>query len=173
MPATNDAKPLDSRRTDEAPVDALTLLETDHAAVQVMFDRFENQKNSSASLKTLRPLAEEILHALRVHAQIEEEIFYPAVREACDDCADLLDEAEVDHAEVKHLIAAIEQDPDSFDDRIHVLAEDVEDHVDEEQHKLFPMVRGTNLDLNALGKQLAMRKKELMSIPPAKKPATA
>ena len=165
MPEANDAKPFGSRPPDEARGDALALLESDHAFVQAMFERFENEKDR-ATPPELRALAAAICRALTVHARIEEEIFYPAVREACDDCADLLDEAELEHADAKDLIAEIEHDTEGFVPRVTLLKERTAHHVEEEQDELFPKVRVTKLDLDALGKQLEVRKKELMSAPP-------
>jgi len=100
---------------------------------------------------------------LRVHAQIEEELFYPAARKATKD-NDLLDEATVEHAGAKVLIAEIEaMQPGMplYDAKITVLGEQIQHHVKEEENELFPKVREAHLDLKALGKQMAERKAEL------------
>ncbi len=98
-----------------------------------------------------------------VHAQIEEEIFYPAAYEALDD-DDLLDEAEVEHASAKYLIAQIEASSPSeplFDAKVKVLGEYVDHHVQEEEKEMFPECRASDMDLKALGEQLRARKKEI------------
>jgi len=143
--------------------DALKLLETDHAAIQTLFDKFENQKERSTPAQ-LQQLAAEICNEIVVHAQIEEEIFYPAVREACEDCVDLLNQAKIDHSVAKQVIAKIEQcsDADDLAARVNVLAENIAHHVNEEQNELFPKVREAELDLHALGKKLDARKMDLM-----------
>jgi len=102
-----------------------------------------------------------------VHAQIEEEIFYPAAREASiRDGEDLLDEAEVEHGSLKQLVAAIESNsPESdelFDARVKVLGEYVKHHVKEEENELFPRARKSDMDLEEVGARLAARKDELM-----------
>jgi hypothetical protein len=102
-----------------------------------------------------------------VHAQIEEEIFYPAAYEALDeDGNDLLDDAEVEHATCKALIAEIEAmkvgEP-LLDAKVKVLGEYVKHHVEEEETELFPECKDAKMDLKALGEQLAIRKKELMA----------
>lgn len=102
---------------------------------------------------------------LTVHATIEEEIFYPAAYEALDD-DDLLDEAEVEHASAKALIAEIEASQVGeplFDAKVTVLGEYIDHHVQEEEKELFPECRASGMDLKALGEQLAARKAELMA----------
>lgn len=140
---------------------ALTLLRADHTEVQDLFDKYE--KTRSADRKAA--LAEQICNELTVHAQIEEEIFYPAVREAIRD-TDLLDEAEVEHAGAKSLIAQIEGGSPAdelFDAKVKVLGEYVKHHVKEEQNELFPKVRKTRLDLEEIGARLLERKQALMA----------
>jgi hemerythrin-like domain-containing protein len=100
-----------------------------------------------------------------VHAQIEEEIFYPAAREAMKD-QDLLDEAEVEHASAKELIAQIEAmqaGQELFDARVTVLGEYIRHHVKEEQNEIFPKLKKADIDLKGLGAQLAERKQALMN----------
>ena len=140
--------------------DALALLKADHDLVQDLFYRFEKARTD----KQKASLAEQICSELTVHAQIEEEIFYPAVREALDE-DDLMDEAEVEHASAKDLIAQLgDSDPedDLFDAKVKVLGEYIKHHVKEEQNEMFPQVRKTKLDLRELGERLQMRKEELM-----------
>ena len=108
-------------------------------------------------------LATEICRWLTVHATIEEELFYPAAREAEVD-ADLLDEAEVEHASAKELIAQIEAmspDDDLYDAKVTVLGEYIDHHVKEEEGELFPKCRKSDMDLEGLGEALAARKQEL------------
>jgi hemerythrin superfamily protein len=153
-----------SRRTTRSaakPEDAIKLLKSDHQQVKQWFDDFEKTDDDAKKQK----LARDICQALTVHAQIEEDIFYPAARDAdVDD--DLLDEANVEHASAKHLIAQIESmdtgDP-LFDATVRVLGEYVKHHVAEEENELFPECRESNMDLAALGKKLADRKAELMA----------
>ncbi|MGJ0532316.1 hemerythrin domain-containing protein [Methylocystis sp.] len=109
-------------------------------------------------------LARKICAALTVHAKIEEEIFYPALRKSIDD-DELLDEAEVEHASAKQLIAEIRSmSPKDhlFDAKVKVLGEYVMHHVQEEEQEMFPEARKSEVDLDALGIKLSKRKAELM-----------
>jgi len=142
-----------------APPDVLALLKADHDLVQGLFDKFDKAQTD----KQKAALAEQICTELTIHAQIEEEIFYPAVRDAIDE-DDLMDEANVEHASVKDLIAQImESKPgeDQFDAKVTVLGEYVKHHVEEEQSEMFPKVRKADLDLKELGSALSARKAEL------------
>jgi hypothetical protein len=139
--------------------DALNLLKQDHARVKGLFGRFEKARGEEQKTR----LAETICNELKIHAQIEEEIFYPAAREAMQD-EELLDEAQVEHDSAKQLIAQIESgDPSDqlFDAKIKVLGEYVNHHVKEEEGELFREIRRTDLDLAALGVQLRQRKQQL------------
>jgi hemerythrin superfamily protein len=141
--------------------DAIALLKADHKEVSDMFDKFESARSTKAKL------AQQICQALTVHARIEEEIFYPAAREALgEDGEDLLDEAKVEHNSLKELIGHIEgssSQDDLFEAHVRVLGEYVKHHVKEEEGELFPKLRKSEMDLGAVGEQLAARKKELMS----------
>lgn len=100
-----------------------------------------------------------------MHAQVEEEIFYPAVKQALKD-HELVPEASVEHATLKNLIAqvkGIEPDGEMFDAKIKVLSEYVKHHVKEEQDEMFPKARATSLDMVALGAAMAARKEELLA----------
>jgi hemerythrin superfamily protein len=148
-------------RNSAAPRDAIALLRTDHQLVQELFDKFE--KTRAADRKSA--LAEQICNELTVHAQIEEEIFYPAARDAIRD-EDLIHEATVEHQSAKDLIAQIEaSDPSDelFDAKVKVLGEYIKHHVKEEQNELFPQVRKTKLDLKELGERLMARKEQLQA----------
>jgi hemerythrin superfamily protein len=147
------------RSPSRAPRDALALLRADHQTVQVLFDKFGKARGEDRKAG----LAQQICSELKVHAQIEEEIFYPAVRGAIRD-EDLLDEATVEHQSAKDLIAQIENadaGDDLFDAKVTVLGEYIKHHVKEEQNEMFPQVRKTKLDLRELGERLMARKEEL------------
>lgn len=141
--------------------DAIALLKADHKEVAEMFEKFETARSTKSKL------AQQICVALTVHAQIEEEIFYPAAREALgDEGEDLLNEAEVEHNSLKELIGQIEgsnPDDELFDAHVKVLGEYVKHHVKEEEGQLFPKLRKSDMDLAEVGEQIAARKKELMS----------
>ena len=146
-----------SARSSSAP-DAMTLLRTDHQNVSKMFDQFEKTRSGDRK----KAIAEQICAELKVHAQIEEEIFYPAARGAIRD-KDLLAEATVEHQSAKDLIAQIEGggSGEMWEAKVKVLGEYIKHHVKEEQNELFPQVRKTKLDTKALGEQMQARKKEL------------
>ena len=143
---------------------ALTFLKTDHVEVSALFSKYEKGKGKlDASEK--EALATRICQMLTVHAQIEEEIFYPACREMVEDAEDLIAEADVEHQSLKDLIAKIEAEEvgsEKYDAEVTVLGEYVKHHVKEEQGEIFPKVRESEMDLNALGEQLETRKQELM-----------
>ena len=141
--------------------DAISLLKDDHQRVKAMFERFERARGESQKEK----LAEQICDELTVHAQIEEEIFYPAAREAIGD-DDLMNEAEVEHNSAKELIAQIRASSPSdekFDALVTVLGEYVMHHVKEEEREMFKKARASDLDLRELGEELAERKRVLTS----------
>jgi hemerythrin superfamily protein len=142
------------------PQDAIALLEADHREVDGLFDDFEAATDRSEK----KALADKICLALKVHTQIEEELFYPPAREKTGD-GDLIDEAIVEHIGAKTLIAQIEAmapGQSLYDAKMKVLSEQVRHHVEEEESELFPEVRKTKLNLDALGAKLAARKAELM-----------
>jgi hypothetical protein len=150
------------KETQAASPSAIDLLEQDHREVEEWFDEYDELKEDDARKAEL---AQKICLALKVHAQIEEEIFYPQAREATKD-NDLIDEAVVEHATVKNLIAEIESmevGEDLYDAKIRVLGEMVKQHIKEEEEELFPELRPAKIDLEAFGKELAERKEELMS----------
>ena len=143
-------------------MNAFDLLEQDHREVEEWFDEYDELEDDDDRKSEL---AEKICLALKVHAQIEEEIFYPQARKATND-NDLLDEALVEHATVKNLIAeieAMEAGDDLYDAKIRVLGEMVKHHIKEEEDELFPEVQSAKMDIDALGNELAKRKEELMS----------
>ena len=157
------SKKTTTRRTQRtSPNDAIKLLEADHRQVEKWFKEFE----ATNGQKTKAKLAEQICTALKVHTQIEEEIFYPASRKAFSaEQEEMVDEAVVEHASAKNLIAeieAMEVGDELFDAKVHVLMEMIEHHVEEEEKEYFPAVRKTEMDLEAIGVQMAQRKEELM-----------
>src|SRR4029078_4100405 len=141
--------------------DAIALLKADHRAVEELFEKFEKATASERK----RKLADEICLELSVHAQIEEEIFYPACEGKVDE--DLLKESYVEHDGAKVLIAEITKgrpDDEFYDAKVKVLQEEIEHHVEEEEKRLeglFAQARKAELDMDALGEQLAARKAEL------------
>lgn len=142
--------------------DAIAMLTAEHREVKQMFEQFEQMTDRAKVSK--KKLADQICEALILHTAIEEEIFYPAVREAVDEAEDKLDEALVEHASAKGLIAQIqEMDPgdELYDAKVKVLSEQVDHHVEEEEKEMFPMARKGGLDLAALGAEMAQRKQEL------------
>jgi len=145
--------------------DAVSLLSSDHAEVKQMFEEYRRLVQDSAGDDRRGELAGQICSALTVHAEIEEDIFYPALRESLED--DLaLDQAEVEHDIARDLIEQIESmEPDDalFDARMLVLAEYVEHHVQEEESEIFPLAEQSRIDLAELGAELAERRHELMA----------
>jgi hemerythrin superfamily protein len=143
--------------------DAIALLKEDHRTVEELFAQFEKAKGDGRKQK----LAQQICLELTVHAKIEEEIFYPACEGKVDD--DLLKEAYVEHDGAKVLIAEIQagngQSDEFFDAKVKVLQEQIEHHVKEEEKgtgSLFSEARKADVDLKAVGEQMAQRKQELL-----------
>ena len=141
--------------------DAIALLKADHRAVEELFAKFEKASGDDRK----QTLAEEICLELSVHAQIEEEIFYPACEGKVDE--DLLKESYVEHDGAKVLIAEIlggGASDEFYDAKVKVLQEEIEHHVEEEEKRmegLFAQARKAGLDMDALGEQLAARKADL------------
>jgi hemerythrin superfamily protein len=145
--------------------DALVLLATDHKEVNKLFKAYEKLIKSEAESDERAGLSMQICEMLTAHATIEEEIFYPALRDALD-ADDLLDEAEVEHASAKDLIAQIKSmDPDEalYDAKVTVLGEYIAHHVQEEENEIFPKARKAKVNLQELGIQLLARKQELLT----------
>ena len=143
-------------------MDAIAMLEADHKKVQKAFKDFEKLKESGKR-REKAAIVQQTCADLTVHTKVEEEIFYPAVRKAIKDGA-LMDEATVEHAGAKSLIAQLESmqpGDDLYDAKFTVLGESVNHHIKEEQNEMFPKVRKTKLDLTALGQQIAQRKAQL------------
>src|SRR3982750_421026 len=138
--------------------DAIALLKEDHRAVEKLFKQFESAKGDGRKEK----LARQICLELSVHATIEEEIFYPACQGTVEE--DLLKESYVEHDAAKLLIAEIQsgqgESDEYFDSKVKVLQEEIEHHVEEEEKPggVFAQARKGELNLQALGEQIAARK---------------
>ncbi|SEM06746.1 Hemerythrin HHE cation binding domain-containing protein [Variovorax sp. YR750] len=154
--------------THRATPDACSLLDTDHKNVKKLFTAYDELAHSRAASAPdrKRELAMQICTELQVHTRLEEEIFYPALREAIKE-TDLLDEAEVEHASAKDLIAQLQdatEIDEKFDAKVKVLGEYIDHHVKEERNEIFVKARAARgLDLVAMRQQLAQRKEELMA----------
>ncbi len=140
-------------------LDAITLLKQDHRKVEDLFEEYEGSENATEKGK----IASKICLELRVHAKIEEELLYPPAHDEIDE--DLVDEAIIEHAGAKDLIAQIEGMKPSerfYDAKVKVLSEYIKHHVKEEEKEMFPKLRSSDLDLKELGSQLLARKTELI-----------
>ena len=144
--------------------DACDLLDADHKAVKKMFNEFEKLTESRGNTREKkRMLADQICQELTVHAQIEEEIFYPAIRKAIKDEL-MMAEAEVEHMSAKDLIAQIQEMEAGdalFDAKVLVLGEYIDHHVKEERNEMFPKARASKVDLVKMRDALQARKEEL------------
>ena len=157
MTATKTAAP---NHPVPAAKDAVALLRADHEAVSQLFAEYEKTR----SVPNKKALVAKICTALSVHAQIEEEIFYPAVKAALKDKL-LVPEAAVEHAGVKDLIAqlkGLEPDGEMYDAKVKVLSEYVKHHVKEEQNEMFPKARASSIDMAELGARMVARNDDLM-----------
>ena len=146
-------------RRASAGKDAIALLKADHRQVEQWFSQFDKARDDARK----QALATSICNAIKVHAAIEEEIFYPAFFEATED-RDVHHEAIIEHDGARKLIEEIEAsgpDDDYFDAKVTVLGELVKHHVKEEEGEMFPEARKSGMDLAALGEQMMSRKAEL------------
>jgi hemerythrin superfamily protein len=143
---------------------AIELLTSDHRTVEDLFDRYEDEKESDDETK--RGIAQRICGELTVHAQVEEELFYPWLRENLDaDDMELVAEAAVEHQTAKDLIAQIEaanEVDEAYDAKVKVLGEYIKHHVEEEENEIFPKVGDMKDELDELGQEMMARKVELM-----------
>jgi Hemerythrin HHE cation binding domain len=145
---------------------AVSLLKDDHARVKTLFDQFEKAKSRPAKRKIVR----RALTELKLHAAIEEELFYPAVRKAVG--KDVMNEADEEHHVVKLLVAELDRMDGSeshFDAKVTVLAENVRHHIKEEENEMLPKARTVKLDFAALAEKMQRRKERLLErgVPPA------
>jgi hemerythrin-like domain-containing protein len=142
--------------------DAIAMLKADHDKVKKMFKEFEKLDEGETEEKS--SLVRHTCAELKVHTQLENEIFYPAVREAIED-DDLMDEALVEHQAAEELISQLEQmEPgdEMYDAKFTVLGEYVDHHITEEQKEMFPKAKKAKIDLAGLGEQMMTRRQELM-----------
>ena len=143
--------------------DAITLLRKDHDKVKDLLKDFEQLRKEKAAANKRRDIALQICNELKVHTQIEEDIFYPAVREFLED-ASMIEEALVEHQSAKSMVRQIESmdaGDELYDASVTVLGEYVKHHINEEERELFPEVTSSKADTLAIGEQLAERKQEL------------
>lgn len=141
--------------------DATALLRADHKRVSDLFAEYEKTRSPLRKMALVTKICTE----LSVHAQVEEEIFYPAVKAALKD-KELVPEAIIEQATMKALISQVEgvtPDGEMFDAKIKVLSEYVKHHVKEEHTEMFPKAKASKLDLVELGARLTDRKRELMA----------
>lgn len=142
-------------------IDAVALLKADHRKVEELFEAYEKSKSNSVKAR----LAQQICMELTIHATIEEEIFYPAVKGQVED--DMLDEAYVEHDGAKVLIGEMlagNPSDDFYDAKVKVLSEEIKHHVKEEEQRdgIFAQAKKAGVDMKDLGERLAARKAELM-----------
>ncbi len=144
-------------------MDAIELLKADHRKVEKLFKDYDKLVEDEGTYNEKEALAATICAELTMHAQVEEEIFYPAARDILDE-EDLVDEAVVEHASAKDLIAQLADmspDDDLYDAKVKVLSELIEHHVEEEEDEMFPKLKKAKLDTAALGRQMEERKLQL------------
>jgi hemerythrin superfamily protein len=140
---------------------ATQMIRQDHKKVEGLFKKFEQTKGAQAK----RRLAENAMAELEVHAALEEEIFYPAVKREVDD-GSLVQEALEEHQTVKQLISELrgmEEADDEFASQFSELVENVQHHVEEEENEMLPKVEESELDLDSLGQQMSQRKQEMQN----------
>jgi Hemerythrin HHE cation binding domain len=143
--------------------DAITLLKSDHRQVKALFSEFDKLKDDGSE-EDKAAIVAQICNELTIHAAIEEEIFYPAVRKATED-ADLMDEALVEHAGAKELIAQLEgasADDDLYSAKVTVLGQQIDHHIQEEERRMFREAKKAKVDTAALGAKMVKRKMALM-----------
>ncbi len=150
---------------DDADIDAIAFLRADHAEVKDLFAEYTQLVSRGGDdIDQRAEIVEEICQALTAHAQVEEEIFYPAARAAVSD-ESLLDEAAQEHADAKELMGqlrAMSPSDAQYDETVELLQQAVEHHVQQEENDLFPRMRSTGIDLGDLGEQMALRKEDVL-----------
>jgi hemerythrin superfamily protein len=156
----------------EEPImpNATQMIRQDHKKVEGLFKKFEQTKGAQAK----RRLAENAMAELEVHAALEEEIFYPAVKTEVDD-GSMVQEAIEEHQTVKQLISELkrmEEANQEFESQFSQLMENVQHHVEEEENEMLPKVEESQLDLNSLGQQMAQRKQQMQNSGRATKKAS-
>lgn len=152
--------PSSQPHTRPSPQSATALLRADHAQMDVLFSQYGKSRSSSEK----RKLIDTICKALKVHAAIEEEIFYPAFQKAVND-HEQVPEANVEHDTLRYLMGKLEKGTsgsEEFDAQVKVLEEYVKHHVKEEHNEMFPQAETSSMDLQQLGARMTRRKAELM-----------
>jgi hemerythrin superfamily protein len=144
-------------------MDATKLLERDHEEVEGLFKKFEEAGENAT--KTKQDLADKIIEELTIHTEIEEEIFYPAVKSGVGEAEDEVLEAVEEHHVAETLIEEIKgltSEDEEFDAKVTVLIESVRHHKDEEENEMFPKVRKafSSEELEQLGQRLEQAKQE-------------
>lgn len=157
--------PTDTKRSASSTQaqDAIAMLMADHKKVKKLFSDFDKLKEEGGD-EEKSAIVDQICNELKIHTELEEEIFYPAVRKAIDD-SDLMDEALVEHAGAKDLIAQLEDaspKDDLYDAKVTVLGEQIDHHVKEEEGSMFPKAKKAKVDTEALGSTMLKRKIALM-----------
>ena len=145
--------------------DALALLSAAHSEVAQLFEEYADLADADGSDADRRALVAEICLQLTVHSRLEEEMFYPAVRQALGE-NELVEEAEAEHRGIEEAmddLRAMDPADEGYDERVDVLRESVEHHVAEEEGSMFPMVLDSSLDIDRLGEQMAARREELLA----------
>jgi hemerythrin-like domain-containing protein len=138
---------------------AIALLKKDHDTVKGLFDKFEKAEGRPAKKK----IVTQALAELKIHAAIEEEIFYPAVRKPVGN--DIMNEADEEHHVAKVLISELEEmdgHEDHYDAKFTVLAENVRHHIKEEENEVFPKAQDAAIDFEALNQKMVDRKEKLL-----------
>ena len=146
-------------------VDALTLLREDHRRLEELFDDYRDAVESALDPSGRAELARRACQLLATHAQLEEELFYPMLRDALDDAL-LLDEAQVQHSTLKELLAKVRSSSPGeafYDARMNVLGQYLQHHVRHEEDELFAFIESSELDLDELGARMAGRRREIES----------
>ena len=168
-----------SRSSRQGANDALALLKRDHDNVDAMFKKYDRMKDGD---ERKAPLREQVCMELTVHAKLEEELFYPALKSlfeqgGMDKAVDLIEEADVEHASLKWLIEQLQSgdqsDEGMIDARVKVLSEYVKHHVQEEEGEIFKAARKVDIDLQALGAEIEARKAELAGDAPMQRESSA
>lgn len=145
--------------------DAVKLLIDDHKKVKKLFKDFEGIKDGESAASEKSAVVQEICKELTIHTKVEEEIFYPALRESIDE-EDLMDEADVEHAGAKILITQLEgmkPGDNHYDAMVTVLGEYIDHHIKEEQEEMFPKAQKARVDMVELGERITQRKLELQA----------
>ncbi|GGC64285.1 hemerythrin domain-containing protein [Undibacterium terreum] len=143
---------------------AIATLEADHREAEALFKKYEKLRNSNRSTEKYG-IANQVCAALLAHMEMEEKLFYPAARTATG-LDDKLNEAQIEHAAARDLITQIGKlhanDP-LFDAKVKVLSEQMQHHINEEEHTLFPLVRSSSLDLEQLGASMQQERENLQA----------